>query len=207
MPRTPPVHREDSIPRVRRWVNQFHGSATGDCHCEGWLPFDGTRKDEADRWERPAYLNQSAWECSRSLECVWEGASTNGLGTVGGRSGALLIACATCSGTCNVAYLPWRLSPISWKSLLLVFKNEYLATANHAHGSAMMRRKLALSIANRARRQAPNAPQSCSHRLTETRENVASATGAVGLSERAKCPCAASAAAIVRRRPRSQCPL
>jgi hypothetical protein len=44
----------------------------------------GTQKDEADRWERPAYLNQSAWECSRSLGCVWEGASTNGLGTVGG---------------------------------------------------------------------------------------------------------------------------
>jgi hypothetical protein len=38
------VHREDSIPRVRRRVNQIHGSATGDCHCEGWLPFNGTRK-------------------------------------------------------------------------------------------------------------------------------------------------------------------
>jgi hypothetical protein len=86
--------------------------------------------------------------------------------------GAEFIACATCSGTCNVAYLPSRLAPISWKSLLLVFKNEYLATATHAHGSAMMRRKLALSIANRARRQAPNAPQSCSRRLTQTRENV-----------------------------------
>jgi hypothetical protein len=166
----------------------------------------GVGKDKAGRWERPAFLNQPAWGVVEALG-VREEASTNGLGTVGGLSGALLIACATCSGTCNVAYLPWRLLPISWKSLLLVFKNEYLATANHAHGSAMMRRKLALSIANRARRQAPNAPQSCSHRLTQTRENVASATGAVGLSERAKCRCAASAAAIVRRRPRSQCPL
>jgi hypothetical protein len=100
------VHRQDSIPRFRRRVNQIHGSATGDCHCEGWLPFNGTRKDKADRWERPAYLNQSAWECSRSLECVWEGASTNGLGTVGGLWGAVFIACATRSGTCNVAYLP-----------------------------------------------------------------------------------------------------
>ena len=50
------MHREDCLPRVGRWVNQFHGSATSDCHCEGWLPFNGTRKDEADRWERPAYL-------------------------------------------------------------------------------------------------------------------------------------------------------
>src|SRR5260370_42420403 len=56
MPRTPPVHREDCLPRVGRWVNQFHGSATSNCHCEGWLPFNGTRKDEADRWERPPYL-------------------------------------------------------------------------------------------------------------------------------------------------------
>jgi hypothetical protein len=41
-------------------------------------------KMKADRWERPAFLKQSAWESSRSLGCVWEGASTNGLGTVGG---------------------------------------------------------------------------------------------------------------------------
>ena len=84
MPRTPPMHREDSIPRVRHWVNQIHGSATRAYSCAGWSPFNGTRIDKADRWERPAYLNQSAWECSRSLGCVWEGASTNGLGTVGG---------------------------------------------------------------------------------------------------------------------------
>ena len=105
MLRTPPVHHEDSIPRVRRRVNQIHGSATRDCRCAGWLPFNGTRKDKADRWERPAYLSRSAWERSRSLECVWEGASTNGLGTVGGLWGALFIACGTWSGRCNVAYL------------------------------------------------------------------------------------------------------
>jgi len=44
----------------------------------------GIRKDKADRWERPAYLRQSARVSGRSLGCVWEGASTNGLGTVGG---------------------------------------------------------------------------------------------------------------------------
>jgi hypothetical protein len=29
------VHREDSIPRVGRWVNQIHGSATRDCYAKG----------------------------------------------------------------------------------------------------------------------------------------------------------------------------
>jgi hypothetical protein len=77
------VHREDCLPRVGRWVNQFHGSATSDCHCEGWLPFNGTRKDEADRWERPAYLISPRGSVVEALG-VWEGASTNGLGTVGG---------------------------------------------------------------------------------------------------------------------------
>jgi hypothetical protein len=43
-----------------------------------------SEKMKADRWERPAFLKQSAWESSRSLGWVWEGASTNGLGTVGG---------------------------------------------------------------------------------------------------------------------------
>ena len=99
------MHREPSLPRVGRWVNKIHGPQLAIAAARG-LPFNGTRKDKADRWERPAYLNQSAWECSRSLGCVWEGASTNGLGTVGGLWGAVFIACATSAGTCNVAYLP-----------------------------------------------------------------------------------------------------
>ena len=127
------MHREDCLPRVGRWVNQFHGSATSDCHCEGWLPFNGTRKDEADRWERPAYLIsprgsvvEALGVCGKGLQrTAWEPLADFGV---------LLIACPTCSGTCNVAYLPWQLSPISPKSLLLVFKNEYLGNADHAHG-------------------------------------------------------------------------
>jgi len=107
MLRTPPVHREDSIPRVRRWVNQIHGSATRERCCEGWLPFNGTRKDEADRWERSAYLNQSVWECSRSLERVWEGASTNGLGTVGG------LGCALHSMRDEAGKVQWRISTLT----------------------------------------------------------------------------------------------
>jgi hypothetical protein len=31
------VHREDSLPRVMRWVNQIHGSAPRHCCCAGWL--------------------------------------------------------------------------------------------------------------------------------------------------------------------------
>src|SRR6266702_2829343 len=43
--------------------------------------------------------------------------------------GALLIACATCSGTCKVAYLPRPPAPISERFLVLLFKNEYLESA------------------------------------------------------------------------------
>ena len=100
----------------------------------------------------------------------------------------MFIACATSAGTCNVAYLPSPPSPISGKSLLLVSKNEYLATAQSrarvgdeaSHAASFSRQS--------ARRQAPNVLQSCSHRLTRTRENVADLLGAGGLSERAKCP-------------------
>jgi hypothetical protein len=94
----------------------------------------GTRKDKADRWERPASLNQSAWDFSRSLGCVWEGASTNGLGTVADLGCGSFIACATCSRTCNVAYLPRPQSPFSERFLVLLFGNEYLENADQAHG-------------------------------------------------------------------------
>jgi hypothetical protein len=46
-------------------------------------------KMKAGRWERPAFLNQSAWGVLEALG-VWEGASTNGLGTVGGQCGYTL---------------------------------------------------------------------------------------------------------------------
>ena len=49
----------------------------------------GARKDKAGRWERPAFLNQSAWGVVEAL-AVWEEASTNGLGTVGGQCGCAL---------------------------------------------------------------------------------------------------------------------
>jgi hypothetical protein len=84
MLRTPPVHREEPLPKVRCWVNQIHGSATRHGCCLWWSPFMEPGKMKADRWERSAYLRQSAWESSRSLGNVWEGASTNGLGTAGG---------------------------------------------------------------------------------------------------------------------------
>jgi hypothetical protein len=38
-----------------------------------WSPLNGNRKDKAGRWERPAFLNQSALECGRSLGCVGGG--------------------------------------------------------------------------------------------------------------------------------------
>ena len=47
------------------------------------------------------------------------------------------------------------------KSLLLIFKNRYLANADHAHASAMMRLKSPLSIAN----WAPQADPQCSTKL------------------------------------------
>ena len=46
-------------------------------------------KDKAGRWERPAYLSQSAWGVVEA-QGVWEGASTNGLGTVDGQCGCAL---------------------------------------------------------------------------------------------------------------------
>jgi hypothetical protein len=49
----------------------------------------GARKDKAGRWERPAFLSQSAWGVVEALG-VWEEASTNGLGTVGGQCGCTL---------------------------------------------------------------------------------------------------------------------
>ena len=98
------MHREDSIPRVRRWVNQFHGSATGDCHCEGRLPFNGTRKDEADRWERSAYLNQSVWSVVEALGVCGKGLQRTAWEPLADL-GALFIACVTRPGRCNGAYL------------------------------------------------------------------------------------------------------
>ena len=72
--RTPPAHREDSLPRVRCWVNQIHGvPQLATAAAQGGCLSMGTRKDKADRWERPASLNQSAWDLSRSLGCVGKG--------------------------------------------------------------------------------------------------------------------------------------
>ena len=47
-----------------------------------WKP----EKMKAGRGMRPAFLSQSAWDAIEAL-AVWEGASTNGLGTVGGQYG------------------------------------------------------------------------------------------------------------------------
>jgi hypothetical protein len=74
MPRTPPVHREDSLPRVRCWVNQIHGSATRAHSCLEWSRQSmEPQKMKAGRWERPAFSNSSAWESGRSLGCVGRG--------------------------------------------------------------------------------------------------------------------------------------
>ena len=41
---------------------------------------------KAGRGMRPVFLSQCAWDAIEAL-AVWEGASTNGLGTVGGQYG------------------------------------------------------------------------------------------------------------------------
>ena len=99
------MHREDSIPRVGRWVNQIHGSATRDCYAKGGcLSVEPEKMRPIAGNDRPILISPRG-SVVEALS-VWEGASTNGLGTVGGLWGAAFIACATCSGTCNVAYLP-----------------------------------------------------------------------------------------------------
>jgi len=86
------VHREHSLPRVGRWVNQIHGpqlaiaAARGGClsmEPEKIRPIAGN--------DRPILVSPRG-SVVEALGVVWEGASTNGLGTVGGLWGALCIA-------------------------------------------------------------------------------------------------------------------
>ena len=72
-------------------------------------------------WSKP-------WVCGKGLQ------RTAGK-PLADRLGALLITDAMCSGTHNDAYLARPLSQISGKSLRLVFKNKYLANADHADDS------------------------------------------------------------------------
>jgi hypothetical protein len=100
-----PSIAKNPIPRVRRWVNQIHGSANLANSRVGWSQFNGTRKNEADRWERPAFFSSPRGSLVEALGVCGKGFNERP-GSRWRTSGALVIARATCSGTCNVAYLP-----------------------------------------------------------------------------------------------------
>ena len=102
MLRTPPGHREDSLPRVGCWVNQIHGSETG-AYPRTMVATSSNRK--TGRWERPAVSISSAWESSRSHGCVWEGLQRTAWEPLAD------IGC-TLHSTRNVTgKMQWRISP------------------------------------------------------------------------------------------------
>ena len=99
---------------------------------------------KADRWERPAFLKQSAWESSRSLGCVWEGASTNGLGPLAD------LGCAAHSMRDVVGKVQWRISTLTILAncSVLIFRIEYLENADQALQAEMMHPEVAPSPAS-----------------------------------------------------------
>jgi hypothetical protein len=74
MLRTPPAHREE--PLTQSWApgksdSWFRNSRLPPPRVVA--PSNGTQKMKADRWERSAFSNSSAWESGRSLGCVGRG--------------------------------------------------------------------------------------------------------------------------------------
>jgi hypothetical protein len=76
------VHRENSIPRVRRWVNQIHDLQLAIAAAQGGLSVEPEKIRPIAGNDRP-FLISPGGSAVEALG-VWEGASTNGLGTVGG---------------------------------------------------------------------------------------------------------------------------
>ena len=84
MLRTPPVHREGSLPRVRRLVNHIYGSAIrrqARLLQRRGLPFNGTRKDERPvaGYDRPSLISprgslvEALGVCGKGLQrTAWE---------------------------------------------------------------------------------------------------------------------------------------
>jgi hypothetical protein len=99
------VHREHSLPRVGRRVNKIHGpqlaiaAAWGGCVSMGpekIRPIAGN--------DRPILISPRGSVVEALGVCVGRGFDER-LGNRWRTLGCLLIACPTCSGTCNVAYL------------------------------------------------------------------------------------------------------
>ena len=122
-------------------------------------------------WSKP-------WVCGKRLQrTAWKPLADS--------VGALSITYATCSVTCNVAYLTWPLMPNCWGSLCGWYSKTNISRIPITQTDTP---HVDLQAPRQARRPAPECSAKRYHPPTQTREHEADPPGAVGCPRESDTP-------------------